>query len=368
MAKAKSSKKYRYQRSLILFSLLLFILSIFFLVYVFNSMVLYERNLEDNYIKYLATSGKLSKKINNDSFKVSDLEKKNAKITDGVNKIFKNKELKIKKNSKESSSNSFVYDLIVKEKLISKVTLISKKSYKRMAILTINEWDVKDIKTYFDNGIYNYEINIPANYKLLVNNKEVDSSYVKSEGDVEGLERITTYVEISKNKVYVIDNLVNEPTIKILDENNKNVSYEIKDNKINIGLKFKEIESLEQAKEYIKDNFDIMKTAEIYSLYLTQDASLSSISKYLIKDSYMYTLVKNTDTHFTSRHSLKSPVFTNEYIKNFIIYGDNAFSCEVHLEKNMRVLGQDRVDTMHDRLYFVYYDNGYKLVDMKSID
>jgi len=61
-------------------------------------------------------------------------------------------------------------------------------------------------------------------------------------------------------------------------------------------------------------------------------------------------------------------VFTNEEVKNCIIYNENAFSCEVTLEKNMVVSGKDKVDEMNDRLYFVYYNGGYKLVDMKSIE
>ena len=73
------------------------------------------------------------------------------------------------------------------------------------------------------------------------------------------------------------------------------------------------------------------------------------------------------DITFVSNHRLKNPVFTNEKLENFIIYNDNAFSVEVTLEKNMIVNGEDKVDKMHDRLYFIYYEGSYKLVDMKSI-
>jgi len=76
----------------------------------------------------------------------------------------------------------------------------------------------------------------------------------------------------------------------------------------------------------------------------------------------------NVDITFVSSHRLKNPVFTNESVKNFIIYNDNAFSCEVYLEKNMVVSGKDKVDVMHDRLYFIYYEGGYKLVDIKSLE
>ena len=82
-------------------------------------------------------------------------------------------------------------------------------------------------------------------------------------------------------------------------------------------------------------------------------------------DNNIYTVLD--DITFVSSHRLKNPIFTNEEVKNFIIYNDNAFSCEVYLEKNMIVSGKDKVDIMHDRLYFIYYEDGYKLVNMESI-
>ena len=372
----KWRRKSTYSKCFILVTILFLLLGCMFLGYVYNSMIIYERNLVDNYIKYLASSGKLTNNIDDNLFKVSKYEKKNTSITDGIKKVFKSDNLVIKKNTKLSKDGVFTYDLSIGDNLVSTVSLKSKNTYTRMAILTIDEWEVVDTKTYFDKGIYNYEITIPSNYKLYINNIEVSEDDKTSEGDIKGLERLTKYIEVSKSKTYEINNLVLEPSIKIVDNENKEVKYEIKDGKIVVSDEFKEIESLNDAKEYIKGEFDILKLAENYSLFLTNDLGGSlygfyKLSPYLINDSYMYEYLHGwatqIDIHFVSNHRLKNPVFTNEEVKNFIIYNDNAFSCEVHLEKNMIVNGTDRVDKMHDRLYFVYYNGGYKLVDMKSI-
>ena len=73
------------------------------------------------------------------------------------------------------------------------------------------------------------------------------------------------------------------------------------------------------------------------------------------------------DITFVSRHYLLNPVFTDEGIENCTIYSDDAFSCEVKLKKNMKLYtGVSKIDEMHDDLFFVYYENGYKLVDMQS--
>lgn len=368
-------RKSNYSKSLILVTVLFLLLGGIFLGYVYNSMIIYERNLVDNYIKYLATSGKLTEKIDNDLFAVSKYEKKNAKITDGIKKVLKSKDLVIKKDTKESKDGIFVYNLLIKDNTICTVSLKSAKKYRRMAILTIDEWEVVDTKTYFDNGVYKYEITIPSDYKLMVNNTEASDEDIASEGDEKGLERLTKYIEINKSKTYDINNLVYEPSIKIKDSNNKEVQYEEKDGKIIVSKKYKEVATLDEAKEYIRGDFNILKFAENYSLFLTNDfhgrSGFNYISTNLIKDSYMYEYLHGwatqVDITFVSNHRLKNPVFTNEEVKNFIIYNDNAFSVEVYLEKNMTVNGQDRVDKMHDRLYFIYYENSYRLVDMKSI-
>lgn len=372
----KFKRKSFYQKSLISFTVILGILGVVFLSYVWSSMVVYERNLVDNYIKYLAESGKLTESIDEDLFEISEYEKKNAKISDGVKKLLKSDDLKISKNSKLSDDKIFAYDLKLNDKLISTVSLKSTNSYTRMAILKVDEWEVVEVTDYFEKGLYNYEITVPVNYKVYINNQELSKDYISSEGDIEGLERLTKHIEISKSKTYVVNYLVYNATIKIVDENNKEQDYKLDGNKIVLGANFKEIANYEDAKEYIKDDFNIMELARNWSLFLTDDLGGSyhgffKLTPYLIEDSYMYEMAygwsHNVDITFVSSHRLKNPVFTNESLKNFVIYNDNAFSCEVYLEKNMIVSGKDKVDIMHDRLYFVYVDGGYKLVNMESI-
>ena len=364
-----------YKKSLILFSLLLISFSFLILTYVYNSMVIYERNLVDNYIKYAAEKGLLSKKVKSDAFKISPYEKDNASIEDGLTKLF-NTDLKIKKNGKESTDNIFAYNLYNEDTLIGTVKLKSKDTYKRMAILTINEWNVEDATFNLDNGIYNYEITVPANYTVTVNGKTLGSDILTKSGDVPTLERLTEYVEIEKSNTYTLNNLVYKPKIVIQDEKNEEVEYKIDDNKIVIGKSFKTYKTLEDAKQFIKDDFDILTLAENYSLFLTDDLKGSyhgfdKLMPYLIKDSYMYnmayTWAHGVDITFVSSHYLKNPIFTNEEVKNIIVYNDVAFSAEVYLEKNMMVSGKLRQDIMHDRLYFVYYDGGYKLVNMEAV-
>ena len=235
----KFKRKSFYQKSLISFTAILGILGVVFLSYVWSSMVVYERNLVDNYIKYLAESGKLTESIDEDLFEISEYEKKNAKISDGVKKLLKSDDLKISKNSKLSDDKIFAYDLKLNDKLISTVSLKSTNSYTRMAILKVDEWEVVEVTDYFEKGLYNYEITVPVNYKVYINNQELSKDYISSEGDIEGLERLTKHIEISKSKTYAVNYLVYNATIKIVDENNKEQDYKLDGNKIVLGANFK---------------------------------------------------------------------------------------------------------------------------------
>ncbi len=129
----------------------------------------------------------------------------------------------------------------------------------------------------------------------------------------------------------------------------------------------------------IKGDVDIERIAKDWSLYLTDDLDgklngFYNISQYMIKDSYMYKYAykwaTNVDITFVSSHILDNPTFTDVSLKNFTIYSENAFSCEIYLQKNL-TLSKDRSkkikDKMNERMYFAYYEGEWKLVNMQSI-
>ena len=105
-----------------------------------------------------------------------------------------------------------------------------------------------------------------------------------------------------------------------------------------------------------------------------------NIAEYLIEDSYLYNYAyqwaTNVDITFISNHTLKNPAFTNEKLSNFVVYNDKAFSCDMYLEKNMRLAnGNELTDKMNEKMYFAYYDDtddskdnpSWKLVNMQSL-
>ena len=366
----------KYKKSLIIYTVIIVSLVLIFLGYVFHSLIIYERNLVENYVSFLVKRDKLSDKINENLFTISKLEKDNAKITDGIKKIYKSANLEYKENNEESTDGIYVYDIYNNDILISKVALKSIKKYKIMGILTSNEWEVVDFKDYFENGIYTYKITLPEDYELYINDNLVSDDYIKETSDVPNLEELTKFISISKSNVYYIDNLVYEPKIKILDENKKEVAYKLKGNEIVINKEFIKVNTYDEARKYLKEDFDIMALAENYSLFLTDDLAgerhgLSTLMPYLLEDTLVYeraySFSRGPDILMVSDHTFKNPRFTNETLSNFTIYNDLAFSVEIHLEKNMIVSHKDKVDILNDRWYFIYYNNGYKWVKSEAV-
>ena len=85
---------------------------------------------------------------------------------------------------------------------------------------------------------------------------------------------------------------------------------------------------------------------------------------------YAYKWATNVDITFISQHTFDNPAFSNIKVSNFEIYNENAFSCEVYLEKNMLLTkrGNRKIqDVMNEKMYFAYYNGEWKLVNMQSL-
>lgn len=113
---------------------------------------------------------------------------------------------------------------------------------------------------------------------------------------------------------------------------------------------------------------DPLELAKMWSLFMTRDLSgtrygFYRLEEYLIKDSYLrqvaWKWATGVDITFTSRHTLGNPPFQVAEVSNFVTYGTNAFSCDIHLEKQLRLTatGAKVNDVINSTFYFVYYDD-----------
>lgn len=343
----------------------LFIFMVIFLIYVYNSLLLFERNQIDVYMNNLIEKLKDSSSNNNISkyVDISNLDKEET--NESFKSLFKDSKI----TYKEDKDN---YIILSDNNPILRVNIKEGKTVKKLGLLSFKLLSNDKLSIYSKRGIYYYDITVPSNFKVVVNNKELTEPDKEEENEEFKEINIDTF---PTDYTYKIDNLIKKPIIEIYDNTNKKIDYEIKDNKI-ISRSFFNTNDFDKLKDKLIKDIDVYDIAEKWSLYLTNDldggrSGFDVINKYLVKDTMMwdraYDWLVGIDRDFVSKHSFKNPIFTNKSIKDCYLYNDKSFSCLVHLEKNMIVQGKDKIDTMNDRLYFIYLDNSWKLVDMRFV-
>lgn len=377
MKEKKVKRKLKFKGVLIIYSFILGLFMIAFLIYVGDSLIKYEKNQTEKYIADSLTSACKKDVCNVEG--LSNISKseydKDESIASAISELIKSADLKYEQTLDSSEENP-IYDVYANDKLVLQVELTSSKKINRLGLLSFYEWKTSKITSKVENGFYTYTINAPSTYKVYVNEKEVTDKFIKESAQDDAFAEMAKYVTVPHLISYEIPNLYSIPEVVIKDENDNNVEYETKGTTITKSLDIKKYEDKNEALEKIENAPEILNIAENWSLFLTQDLSgtlygFYTISKYLINDSELYKYAKSwatgIDITFTSRHTLENPIFTNERLENFEIYNENAFSCEVYLEKNMIVRGSKHQDVMHDKLYFVRMNNEWKLVKMQAI-
>ena len=366
---------------------------IVFLGYVADSLIKYEKNQTENYIKTIISDLKkvsknntLEKHIDISKINVSEFEKENVTKSEGVYELLTTQEITYKLDENSKKDDKPIYNIYAGEEKILEVYLNGEKKANRLGLLTFNLWKTEKINAVMEKGLYTSKILVPNNCKVYVNDKELTEEQIVEKVQNEGLTEISKYVEIPYIVKYEVPELLKKPDVKILDKDGNEVQYKQEGNKISKELDFISLETEEEAKTNLKGELDILTVAKDWSLYLTDDLSgrlngYYNISKYLIEDSkidkFAYSWATGVDITFVSSHTLLNPAFTDEKISNFEIYNENAFSCEVYLQKNLKLKSGGKIiqDKMNERMYFAYCDetddgkdnSEWKLVNMQSV-
>lgn len=368
-----------YKKSLLIYTAIIIVLVITLLVYVSICIKEYDKYDLDNYIKNSVAD--LSNKdlvniVDDKALKINKYENYSSKkeIIKALDKSLEDtKKISYKLIEDESTDKKPVYDIYYNGKKVLKIKLANKGNIQKIKLLNYTKWEVVDIKSYIEKGLYEVKANLPEDYKLLINSKEVKES---TDSENKSLALFAQYTDVKKYKNYEITGLIGKPKVVIKDASGKEVKPVVKDEVYSIEESYFKTDDNNEAQSKLVAQLDVLSFAEKYSLFLTNDLSgsyhgFSQLRDYVIEgtDMYkrMYDWAHGIDITFTSRHTLKNPTFTNEKLSNFVIYSDKAFTVDVTLEKNMTVKGEDRVMKMNDRLSFVYYNGGWKLINMESL-
>lgn len=355
--------------------------------YVYSTLKLYEHNQIENYmngvmgnIKECAANNEIEKYITNIDVEKNEFEN-DVNIT-LLNDLIKGSEnITYKLSDKSKDEINPIYDIFIDGNKVLEIILDGTDIETRLSLLTFSKWKVDEINVNADDGFYTLKLTVPGDCDVFVNDTLISKDYITVSSLSDELSEVSKYVEIPHTNEYVVKGFLNKPIVRVVDKNGQVIDM----NKLNTENEVKNYNSFEEAKADYETLPDIMKIAEDWSLFLSNDLNgktngFYNINKYIVKDSYLYNYAykwaTNVDITFISNHTLKTPAFTNETMSNFVFYGDKAFSCDVYLEKNMRIAnGTDLVDKMNEKLFFAYYDDtennivdpSWKLVKMQSI-
>ena len=357
------------------------------LFYVADSIKQYESNQLDNYMANFIEDLKNTENemtiVGADTIKKSDFDKADATVKKGLAYLAENDSLTFCKSSDSKNENNPIYDIYDGKNPLLRVTLNAKDSTTRLGTLNYKIWEVKEIKLLKEKGLFDYEISLPYCYTVEVNGKKLTEKQSADSLQFIGLEKIAKKVPLSWQANYLIEGLVGAPDIKVTDNNGKPVECDIKGTKLVKHADCEKIADEATAKTKIKNYPDVESIARQWTLFLSNDLhggshGLEIMKEHLIEGTYLCHYagkwVRSVDITYVGNHGFAEEKFTNEKRCNFEIYNDKEFSCDVYLDKNLRVHGI-LVDKMRERIHFVYYDDtndgkdnpSWRILCMKSL-
>lgn len=189
---------------------------------------------------------------------------------------------------------------------------------------------------------------------------------------------LTEYVsELPQIATYDIAVLEDGAVVEVSDAQGNLLSYDL-------GLREHDFvrgaKGADELPAEISDKLDVLKIAQSWSLFMSNDLPFGEVKEYLVKDSYQYEVARKyatgIDIKFTSQHTLSDPAFTGEKVCNFKWITAHCFSVDISFVKHMLLRTGKKVDdAMNDRFYFVEYDDtedgvdnpAWKIVSMKEI-
>lgn len=356
---AKTKKKLTvYKKILLTWVFALFLLCILAWVYVFLTMKDYEKNQPTTFIENTI------KDIKKNPEKYFEI-KSNYESKDYVKKIL-NKEKISYDIKKDEAYLCIKLDKCKKENAFAIIKLNESDKVQKLKMLNYSNLKVDSV----ENATQTVKIYASTGSNIKINNIDIDNKSIIKSTEIEELKEGYQYTNLPKVDYYEVDGFTITPEVTSKDNNVtfKDGSYYV-DN-------YATFKTFDEAKSKIKDNFNPITFAEIWSQFLTAEydmeagRGLNRVSPYLIEGTSVYNKASawatNVDITFTSVHTMDG--FAKEEITNVTIYNENAFAADVYLEKNMTLPGgEKKTDVFNERINFIYYDGAYRVISMKAI-
>ena len=164
-----TKKKSLFKKSLLIYTIILCILAICFLIFVYSNLKKYENNLLDNLL--VRTIHNLDKK---------ELQGYLEATNQNTNLLSTYQDMVKRKDYTFVLTEENTYDAYLDGRVVFTIKLNSLGEASCLGLLQYENYEVVSITPHLENGLIYYEVKIPSNYKLYVNN-ELYETFTKEE-------------------------------------------------------------------------------------------------------------------------------------------------------------------------------------------
>lgn len=367
----KRKKKSRFWFGFRIYAGVLVLLFVIMCIAVWNTMKKYEAAQPENYMADVVA--KIEKgsygDINIINGGGSRFEPDNGSA-DEFWEAVAGKKLTYRLSSDSYDSLNPKFDLLADNEKAAVVTLKSVKEYKKMAILVLSEWQVASVEPVGEKGSFSLEITMPEGYEALVNGVELSGEGVSTEvSEYDDFGYASEYVKVPSAVTYKITGLTEKPEISV---NGSTVSADditLKGSVYSYNAPFETADISSDMSEYV------LNAAKKYSNFFSKDLegcyeSTAPIADLFPEGSYYLEMAeqyRREDMWMFSAH--ESPVFSDEKVGAYTVYGEDFFSVEVSFKKSMvlKLGGETRIDDNHQIYYYVKKDGKWLIADMHDV-
>ncbi|MBP5684150.1 MAG: hypothetical protein J6X02_02710, partial [Bacilli bacterium] len=299
--------KRKFRKVLGIYSLILTLLMLLFLVYIFITLENYESNQSATFLRQ-----SLQDLTDQQLLKYLSENNQDTKLLNDYKELIDSKDLEFVKDGED------VFNAVINDRVLFtiKTKVIGEKT--KLGLLTYQEREVTEITPNLERGLIYYDVIVPTNFEIYLDGKKQD---IEPTGKEKYKDLSFMYYEdvMPYLGTYEINNLKGEPEITVKDSLGKDVKLTKKNYKYTTDFRYYEADTLEDAEKILGDEVDVSSIAHNWSLFLTRDLTgpsygLNTITSYLVPDTDLYKQANawahSVDITFTSKHTLTNPIFT----------------------------------------------------------
>lgn len=199
----------------------------------------------------------------------------------------------------------------------------------------------------------------PENVQLKVNGQPLtDQEKLDEHIAVKSFDTLEDKALLPQLVTYQVDGFLYDPTVTVEGYGEGEFTLEKQDDVVTVSL---------PAKEDIKKEIEAfaLQATKAYANFISQDATFSNFSQYLLKETSYYKSVRYFDNSWYIEHD--SAVFTNEKVTDTLAFSDNHFTTTVSFDYIVKKQRIKQTYPSKYKLSIIRQGNTWKIVNLEPV-